>query len=291
MTALRPCPECPGHRPQVERRVSPERRAEDRERPHSVEDCRNAVREWDDAQPVHLGCGCLEGTHENTMDAMHEAHPDVLGWDYPRGPFYGVGGPYWMTFRPWSGWDTSRERGATVGLLLVMVFGLILGFAAGRVTAPSTPSPAADASPRLSLAGAPSERGTSPDSDTPRHDLGAPSPPDTATAALQGVATWYDAPSRTDAAAGPALRLWLGKGWRGTWVRVSSGGSFVSVRLTDYCACGPRHGQDTLLDLDDLAYGKLAPLSSGVVSVTVETMDDEPLPVLPQTDTIEEAIQ
>ena len=45
-------------------------------------------------------------------------------------------------------------------------------------------------------------------------------PSDTATADLRGYATWYDAPSKQDAAAGPALRKALGRDWRGSWVRV-----------------------------------------------------------------------
>ena len=65
---------------------------------------------------------------------------------------------------------------------------------------------------------------------------------------LRGVATWYAA-SKGTAAAGPALRAALGKDWRGDRVRVCSGGECVTVRLTDWCACGPRHGTPTLIDL------------------------------------------
>ena len=55
---------------------------------HSLDDCRAAIAAWEDAQPVYLACGCLGGTHDNTVEALHEAHPDVLGWLY-TGPFYG----------------------------------------------------------------------------------------------------------------------------------------------------------------------------------------------------------
>ena len=65
---------------------------------------------------------------------------------------------------------------------------------------------------------------------------------------LRGVATWYAA-SKGTAAAGPALRAALGKDWRGDRVRVCAGGECVTVRLTDWCACGPRHGKPTLIDL------------------------------------------
>jgi hypothetical protein len=71
------------------------------------------------------------------------------------------------------------------------------------------------------------------------------------------------------AAAGPALRRSLGKGWRGTRVAVCLDGRCVRVTLADWCACGPRHGRPTLLDLSDGAFRRLAPLSRGVIEVTV----------------------
>jgi len=83
-----------------------------------------------------------------------------------------------------------------------------------------------------------------------------------------GYATWYAA-SGMIAAAGPALRRELGKGWRGERVRVTAGGRSVWVTLADWCACGPRHGRPTLLDLSDDAFRRLAPLSRGVLRVTV----------------------
>lgn len=91
-------------------------------------------------------------------------------------------------------------------------------------------------------------------------------------ALVAGLATWYDAPSALDAAAGPALRV---GDWRGSWVVVRANGSAVRVRLTDSCWClGGR-----LIDLDRRAFRRLAPLSRGVVTVEVETM-----PGLPATD-------
>ena len=85
---------------------------------------------------------------------------------------------------------------------------------------------------------------------------------------LRGYATWYAADGLI-AAAGPALRRSLGHGWRGQRVAVCLSGRCVRVTLADWCACGPRHGQPTLLDLSDDAYRRLAPLSSGVLRVTV----------------------
>jgi hypothetical protein len=88
-----------------------------------------------------------------------------------------------------------------------------------------------------------------------------------------GTATWYDAPSPQDAAAGPALRV---GNWRGSWVIVRHGSDSVTVRLTDWCQCyGSR-----LIDLDDWAFASLAPLSQGVIDVTVEPV------TLPATDTV-----
>jgi rare lipoprotein A (peptidoglycan hydrolase) len=108
----------------------------------------------------------------------------------------------------------------------------------------------------------------------------------------RGLATWYDAPSKQDAAAGPVLRKALGPGWRGSWVRVThvSDGTVqtVTVVLSDFCACGPRHGQPTLLDLDDQAFADLAPIGAGVVTVRVEAIDGvprDPKPTAPSTDT------
>lgn len=112
--------------------------------------------------------------------------------------------------------------------------------------------------------------------------------PDTAIAPLRGWATWYDAPSIRDAAAGPALRRWLGRDWRGSWVVVRRGDASVRVRLTDWCACGSRNGAPTLLDLDDRAFARLGRLSAGVLRVWIEGADDEPLPTLPATSTEED---
>lgn len=95
-----------------------------------------------------------------------------------------------------------------------------------------------------------------------------------------GYATWYDAPSKSDAAAGPQLRERLGD-WRGRWVRVTYGGKSIVVQLTDWCACGKRHGTSTLIDLDDKAFRELAPLSRGVLEVSVEPVEV----ALPPTDT------
>lgn len=92
------------------------------------------------------------------------------------------------------------------------------------------------------------------------------------TVLVSGRATWYDAPSPQDAAAGPELRVGH---WRGSWVSVAYRGSTVRVRLTDWCACPGR-----IIDLDRRAFARLAPIGKGVLRVDVEFGSS-----LPQTDT------
>ncbi len=97
------------------------------------------------------------------------------------------------------------------------------------------------------------------------------------TVEIGGTATWFDNPQgEGQAAAGPALRI---GDWRGSTVRVCAQTCIV-VRLTDWCACKG----DRIIDLDDRDFAKLAPLSRGVVSVTVELIGDVRLP---PTDTAE----
>ncbi len=95
------------------------------------------------------------------------------------------------------------------------------------------------------------------------------------TVEIGGTATWYDY-HEGQAAAGPALRI---GDWRGSTVRVCAQTCIV-VRLTGACWCKG----DRIIDLDDADFAKLAPLSRGVVSVTVELIGDVRLP---PTDTAE----
>ena len=94
--------------------------------------------------------------------------------------------------------------------------------------------------------------------------------------ALTGTASWYCLSKRSActvgypasglyAAAGPRLRSALGPGWRGKVVTVTANGRSVVVRLVDTCQCyGSR-----LIDLYASAFARLAPLSVGLVRVTV----------------------
>lgn len=82
-------------------------------------------------------------------------------------------------------------------------------------------------------------------------------------ARLNGQATWYRW-RVGEAAAGPLLRQALGKGWRGRVVTVCMA-TCVRVRLTDWCLCRDRR----VVDLDHRSFQQLAPLSRGVIAVTV----------------------
>jgi len=96
--------------------------------------------------------------------------------------------------------------------------------------------------------------------------------------ALIGTATWYGTgPGAGHAAAGPELRRALGPGWRGTTVQVCAD-RCVTVVVDDWCGCpGGR-----VIDLSDEDFARLAPLSVGVLRVTVST---GPAPTPPATDT------
>lgn len=90
-----------------------------------------------------------------------------------------------------------------------------------------------------------------------------------------GTASWYPAHGMI-AAAGPALRH---GDWRGSQVQVCASRCIV-VTLADWCACyGSR-----VIDLSDDAFRRLAPLSRGLLHVTVSGIGVEA--TLPPTDTV-----
>ena len=117
---------------------------------------------------------------------------------------------------------------------------------------PVESSPTPTTGTRPAVGAAPHRTATPPVHPQPAHD------------ALSGLATWYAAPAGA-AAAGPALRAFLGRSWRGTRVLVCASGRCVRVTLSDWCACGGGR----VVDLDAAAFAALAPLSRGVVRVTV----------------------
>jgi hypothetical protein len=66
-------------------------------------------------------------------------------------------------------------------------------------------------------------------------------------------------------AAGPALRAALGGSWRGVRVTVCAVGRCAVTVLGDFCQCyGSR-----AIDLDRAIFAAIAPLSQGIVKVSV----------------------
>ena len=62
----------------------------------------------------------------------------------------------------------------------------------------------------------------------------------------------------------------------------------VLVTVRDFCLCGDRHGVPTVIDLSPSAFRALAPLSRGVIRVTVDGVRSGPapraVPTAPATD-------
>lgn len=66
--------------------------------------------------------------------------------------------------------------------------------------------------------------------------------------------------------------------------RVDRPTTCTHVVVVSHCACGDRHGEATVIDLSPPAFAELAPLSRGVVRVTVEGPIEVPTMTLPATD-------
>jgi len=81
----------------------------------------------------------------------------------------------------------------------------------------------------------------------------------------KGVASWY----RFKNGMFCATRMWP----RGTWLRVTSqeNGKQIFVQVNDF---GPMRGTGKMIDLDAVAFEKLAPLGKGVLGVKVEEIID-----------------
>lgn len=182
------------------------------------------------------------------------------------------GRPHMVLVPPDPDRDPRAHGCAIFGLGVCL--GIVLAFAAVLF------SPLMDAAPRPPLeAPVPSQGGTGapPSSSKPKPTEvsgGAPAASPTGevgTALIGGWATWYDVGPGFYAAAGPELRAALGPSWRGQLVEVEGPGRLsVVVEIVDFCACGDRHGQPTLLDLSIDAFEQLAPLEAGIVSVSIE---------------------
>ena len=86
--------------------------------------------------------------------------------------------------------------------------------------------------------------------------------PVAASPSTTGVASWFASPIGVSAA-GPRLRSALGPAWRGTRVRVCTATACATTMLGDWMRA------DRLIDLDAPIFARLAPLSAGLVLVTV----------------------
>lgn len=96
----------------------------------------------------------------------------------------------------------------------------------------------------------------------------------------EGVATWC-APTPTHCQSwGGNAKLGAVSGYAGDpyTVVVHHGSRSVVVTVVSSCACGMRHGKDTVIDLSPAAFRQLAPLSLGVIDVVVERADGISLP-------------
>lgn len=178
-------------------------------------------------------------------------------------------------------WDPAanawvQRPSGLVALLVGLALGTVIGFlfainvvhaAAPRSAQPVIPAVAtvpeggASGNP-AELTGAP-ERTANPAHAWPAMVGTAGAPPSSATepdAIAAGVASWYPADGLIAAVPG-----WH---WGDTPypVRVSAGGRSVVVTVSD-CLCGRT---DRIIDLSDDAFRRLAPLSAGVLRVTVE---------------------
>lgn len=97
---------------------------------------------------------------------------------------------------------------------------------------------------------------------------------------ISGVATWYQ---DGDGFYGSVPSWSFGDApYKAT---VCHEGACVVVTVRGYCACGDRAGKATLIDLSPEAFERLAPLSAGVIDVTLEVGGL----ALPPTDTIQSA--
>jgi hypothetical protein len=105
-------------------------------------------------------------------------------------------------------------------------------------------------------------------------DSRTPAPRQSAIAAtVRGRASWYGVDGDV-AAAGPALRHGH---WRGSLVAVCAD-RCVTVRLVDFCQCLRGQRSERVIDLSPSAFARLAPLSAGLIRVTVSAVHVLPPP-------------
>ena len=105
-----------------------------------------------------------------------------------------------------------------------------------------------------------------------------------------GWASWFNSYGPGLYAAVPSYR-WGDPRYNVEVCRQDNPGRCVTVVVRDFCACGPRHGDPTVIDLSRDAFARLADPSLGIVKVTVSmgrhvvVQGRNPAPTPPQTDT------
>jgi hypothetical protein len=187
----------------------------------------------------------------------------------------------------------ERRTGVTVPLLLlgvvITLVAIAWAVAAPREAADPTTSATRDVSGLRDGASGPPLLGAplAGDGGTTTAPSGAPAPEgDVGSALIGGKATWC-APTPTH------CQSWGGGALVGAvpsfsygdepyLAEVCSGGACVTVTVVSYCACGDRGGEPTVIDLSPAAFSRLAPLSAGVIDVTMESGGPA---ALPPTDT------
>jgi Lytic transglycolase len=180
-------------------------------------------------------------------------------------------------------WEEGYAVGREIRRIKLLLFGLVIAFAAFGAARATAGEPEAPRAGQLVEAAA-NAGGAEP---TPVGRVGAslaspaadltPSPAGEISAIEAGDATWYDDGPGLYAAV-PSWRF----GDRPYDVRVclqSDHRTCVDVEVRDFCGCPG----DRIIDLSPRAFARLAPLWAGVVPVTVEDLGSRP--TLPATGT------
>lgn len=150
----------------------------------------------------------------------------------------------------WHPLSGGEFQSLTTGSVVPSQYGAVLVTPSTTATLPSTPTP-----PKSGPSATPRPTPTT----RPAGGIG-----DTA-GALRGQATWYDDGPGLYAAAGPKLRALI-PGYLGRYVEVCARGVCLRLRLVTSCWCVPN---SRIVDLSPEAFSRLAPLSQGIVSVSV----------------------
>ena len=161
------------------------------------------------------------------------------------------------------GGPVTREARIVLLLLLVGVLSVV----PTRATAPSAPVALTDWRPidraLHPLAYVPAGRTLTSERLLGREPLPMPAP------TLAGVASWY-AYVPGGAAAGPALRAWLGPDWRGQRVTVTGPVGSLELLLSDWCQCSTNPASVKIIDLAAVDFPRICgPLALGVCAVTI----------------------